>query len=355
MRALTFIMALIPAYFFVAGCAGRQTTEANVISADSLQVIDTPAVQLPDTVVKTTSVADPSWHEALQNERAAVTQPAKIAVPRGEVILSGKNASNSEPKTITKFNDPIRSKELLDGLEKAKSGDMKGALSDFSAAVIKNPKNYMAFFFLGKAKLEMNDREGALKDIEQSVTLFPNQVSANYYAGKIYFDKKEYSKALEAFTNALKARPDDAPSLDFRGVTKAMLGKHNEALTDYDAALKADPNYSTTYYNKGTSLAAIQKYDEAVTCFSEALKREANPKLCYINRGNCYVMLKNQQAAIEDYTKLVELDPKNSDAYLNRGTAYSLTGDHRMCEDWRKAASMGNAKAVASLKEYCGK
>ncbi len=66
-------------------------------------------------------------------------------------------------------------------------------------------------------------------------------------------------------------------------------------------------------------------------------------------------MLNNPKAAIDDYTKLIELDPKNSDAYFNRGTAYSMTGDNRMCDDWRKAASMGNSKAAASLQQNCGK
>ncbi len=154
MRNLTTLLAIAFFFTIMIGCSGKQASKMKDNASSSINLPDTTKGVVPDTVVKTTQQADPSWEEALKNQKAIVTQPSMQNPPKGEIVLSPKG-SGAPPMTITRLNDPNKSKELLDGLEKAKNGDMKGAIANFNDAISKNPRNYMAFFFRGKAKLEL--------------------------------------------------------------------------------------------------------------------------------------------------------------------------------------------------------
>ncbi|MEI6062520.1 MAG: hypothetical protein WCR72_17595, partial [Bacteroidota bacterium] len=57
-----------------------------------------------------------------------------------KVVAKPKNAPPA-------MGNPYRPKELLSGIEKAKNGDLKGAIMDFDSCIRKNYKNYNAYFY----------------------------------------------------------------------------------------------------------------------------------------------------------------------------------------------------------------
>ena len=58
--------------------------------------------------------------------------------------------------------------------------------------------------------------------------------------------------------------------------------------------------------------------------------------------------------AIDDYSQVIKINPKDSDALFNRAKAKKAIGDIKgACEDWRKAADLGDNDATKFLREHC--
>lgn len=344
---LTLLILMLAASMGFTSCKGDNK---NSVQADSL-IFDTGKIQLPDTTTNRLAMADSSW------ETAAKTYPKN---PQANQDTASGNSRNlkidklGKPKIapISKF-DPYRPQELKDGLEKARKGDLRGAIADFDLAIAKNYKNYNAYFYKAKALIELNEPQNALPNLDLAIENYPINPMFFYYRGKLYFDQGKIENAFADFDKAVSLKADFTDALNYRGVTKEMKGLHVEAIEDYNAALKANPNFATAYYNKGTSEAALEKYSDALASFTRCIELDPKKVMGFMNRGNCQVMLKDYKSAINDYTSAISLDPKNADAYFNRGAAYQYSGDKNSCKDWQRALSLGSKKASEALNKYC--
>jgi len=328
----------------------NETKKADASAADSLR-IDSAIVQLPDTTANRIAMADSSW------ETAAKSYPKQQPATKDTSNASGKNLKIDKlgkPKIAPLgFTDPYRPLELKEGLDKAKNGDLRGAIADFDLCIKKNYKNFNAYFYKAKALIELNEPLEALPNLDLAIEYNPTHPIFFYYRGKLYYDQGKPDKAYADFDKAVSLKPDFVDALNYRGVTKEVAGKHAEAIEDYDAAIKNNPGFATAYYNKGTSLAAMESYKEAIASFSKCLELDPKKTMGFMNRGNCYVMLKDYKSAISDYSAVIAIDPKNPDAYYNRGAAYQYSGSKNACNDWQKALSLGNKKAAELLNQYC--
>jgi len=57
---------------------------------------------------------------------------------------------------------------------------------------------------------------------------------------------------------------------------------------------------------------------------------------------------------MEDDTKSIELDSTNGYAYCNRAlTKLALNQKESACQDFKKAADLGNEQAKEEMKKYC--
>lgn len=337
-------------------CKGNSTPAGNEGSTDSMATLNQPDTSKSrvDQGSKASVIVDTNWSQAVKTistepakEKGAVQQPNKTQSPPVD-DKSGK----PKPKLVP-FVDPFRPQELKDGLKKAQDGDLKGAIVDFTAALKKNPKNYNAYFYRAKARIETGDAAGAMEDINNAIENKGDEAIYFYYRAKMYSDAGESTKAIIDFTRAIQWKHDFTDAWNYLGVEKAKLGLHKEAVNYYDSAIIYNPNYALCYYNKGTSQAALKDYTHAIESFSNSISLSPKHTMSYLNRGNCYVENKDFKSAMADFSKAIEIEPKNSDAYFNRGAAHYLSGDNLMCPDWRKAASLGNTKAKSMLEKYC--
>jgi tetratricopeptide (TPR) repeat protein len=337
--------------FTLFACGGKSAADLSSGINDSSELASKPdSTRRADSMQKVSVVTDTSWSEAAKT--IANETPANA----NKQLNNSNNIKEDPPKAIAsppKMINPYRPAELLDGLKKAQGGNLQGAIVDFTAAIKKNPKNYNAYFYRAKARVETGDNIGALEDINLAIENKGDEAIYYYYRGKLHSDAGESGKALIDFNQALNIRRNFTDALNYRGVEKAKLGKHKEAINDYDSAIISNPDYPVCYYNKGTSQAALGDYKGAIETFTKAISLDSKNKLSYLNRGNCFVQLTNYKSAIADYSLVIQVDPKNSDAYYNRGAAYFLQGDKMMCADWKMAAALGNAKAKSMLDKNC--
>ena len=108
---------------------------------------------------------------------------------------------------------------LNSGLDKAESGNLKGAIADWTKAIEMYPRYGIAYFNRGIAKHELGDLRGAIAD----------------------------------YTKAIEYDPNYASAYNNRGTAKERLKDHQGAISDYTKAIEIKPMYARAYFNRGTS------------------------------------------------------------------------------------------------------
>lgn len=335
---LSLFISLLAVTMGFTSCKGNSNNNTNKV--DSL-LVDSAIFAIPDTG-KQLKIADSSWAQAAKSltesmpaQQDTTKKPGKPALmPMGNM-------------------DPFRPQELLDGLNKAKIGDLRGAIVDFDKCITKFYKNHNAYFYKAKAYMELNEPANALSALNLAIQHNPNQPMYYYYRGKLYADNNNTGNAFADFDKAVSLNANFVDALNYRGVMYEIMGKHNEAIADYKAAITLKPDYATAYYNKGTSEASLELFKDAIASFTKCIELDPQKTMSFMNRGNCHVMINDYKSAISDYTKVISLNPENPDAYYNRGAAYQYAEDKKACDDWRKAQSLGNKRAEEMLSKFC--
>jgi tetratricopeptide (TPR) repeat protein len=342
----TLFMAIITALFITA-CGGQnnKTASDKVIMPGDSSVVTAE----PDTIQKG-GAATLAVPQSAQNESSTSSIP-----PGGTKtgLKAASKAINQPPFEKSFLVKPNRPQEVSDGLKLAIAGDMPGAIAKFDEAIIKNPKDGEAYYFRAKAEIELNQSEKAMSDLNHAIEQEQPQALYYYYRGKLFSDSGDQDMAIVDFNNAIKLKNDFPEAYNYRGVAKAILLKHKEAIEDYDIGIKQNPKLAILYYNKGTSEAALKNYQGAIVTFTKSIELDAALVKAYLNRGNCRLMTNDNDGAIADFDKVITINPKSAEAYFNRGYAKYFGKKDGMCDDWRKALSLGHKEAAKMLEENC--
>ncbi len=127
---------------------------------------------------------------------------------------------------------------LMDGIEKAKAGDLDGALEDFRSTFLYTKKNADVY----------------------------------YNIGLIYYYKKQNTLALEYLNKAIEIAPEHFDALNQRGIVLSLLNRNDDALEDFNNAIEVKPFDGQSYLNKGVVLLQKGENDEACGYFRKAFE-----------------------------------------------------------------------------------
>ena len=111
---------------------------------------------------------------------------------------------------------------------------------------------------------------------------------------------------------------------------------------------------------------AYQKWNEsndyygAIEEFTKAIEVDPNYIEAYYDRAFLRGMIKDYYGQIEDYTEIIKINPDFDDyywvtrAYSGRGKVrLYIDGLEAACEDWKKAADLGDKFDAEWFEEYC--
>lgn len=109
------------------------------------------------------------------------------------------------------------------------------------------------------------------------------------------------------------------------------------------------------FYNSGNEKYRQGYIQGAMADFTRAIELKPDYAKAYNNRAILFATeLKEFAAAFADFNRALEIDPGYSDAWLGRGTAFFLQNKRdSACENWRRAALMGNPRAERLIGSYC--
>jgi tetratricopeptide (TPR) repeat protein len=127
------------------------------------------------------------------------------------------------------------------GIEKAKNGDLDGAIADFDRAAELDPKNDAPYYNRAQAKRLKNDTAGAIADYTKAIELGSTNPAAYNNRGNARSETKDREGAIADYTRAIELKPDYARAYYNRAVLKKEKGDKAGATADFKRARKLDP------------------------------------------------------------------------------------------------------------------
>jgi tetratricopeptide (TPR) repeat protein len=138
----------------------------------------------------------------------------------------------------------FKSAEKIDlvnrGIEKAKKGDLDGAIADFSHAIELDPKDAIAYSNRAHAKRLKKDAAGALADCTRAIELDPKFAEAYFERGTLKGRNKDADGAIADLTRAIELKPDYAFAYYNRGIARKAKGDKAGADADFKSAAAAN-------------------------------------------------------------------------------------------------------------------
>lgn len=141
---------------------------------------------------------------------ALISMPSTFARPNSHL-------SNSHPTAVVYSGDEQSQEYLLNGIQKALSGDYSGAIEAYDLALQLAPTNAEAYYNRGVAYFSMGHPNNALKDFDRAITLTPSMAEAYGNRGTIRLQMGEHQSALSDFQKAadLFEQQDDPISASY--------------------------------------------------------------------------------------------------------------------------------------------
>jgi tetratricopeptide (TPR) repeat protein len=188
------------------------------------------------------------------------TREAKVKISFSHLIAvqikDETNAAESPPTTagpgsgglesaVTKSATPVSDESdgnlVNRGIEKAKSGDLDGAIADFNRAAELNPKDDAPYYNRAQAKWLKKDTAGAIADYTRAIELGSTNPAAYNNRGNARSENNDRDGAIADYTRAIELKPDYARAYYNRAVTKKDKGDAAGATADFKRARQLDP------------------------------------------------------------------------------------------------------------------
>ena len=146
------------------------------------------------------------------------------------------------------------------------------ALRDFSASLLRSPRNPGVLNNRGQCHFFKKDYLAALSDFGEALRLAPKHFVAMNNRALVHITLEQYPQALSDIRDALKLNPKYPEALLNRGVVHEKTGHSTKAIADYTAAIKIDKLYAAAYGNRAYSYRSTGRYSQAVADLRQAIK-----------------------------------------------------------------------------------
>ena len=232
-----------------------------------------------------------------------------------------------------------------------KQGKTQNAIKIAKQLIAKDPKNYIAHYYLGKAYLKENRTElavieyktvnenalfgegineltfrseysqlllkykqqnEALKNFLLLTKLDPQNAENFYQVGCIYEQQNRYDLALGFMQKCAMIDKKHAKAHAEIGLMLYRTKQFNEAKKEIDMAIKLSPETYTSYYYLGKILKDAKDLQGAIKAFEKAQRDPDLKQKAIIEHGSCYMIAGRIDNALVDFQRAIELDKDNS-------------------------------------------
>ncbi|CAM4078948.1 MULTISPECIES: tetratricopeptide repeat protein [Treponema] len=237
---------------------------------------------------------------------------------------------------LRKVNAPSK----VDSIQKLlKEGKIQAAQRVAKSIISRDPRNYLAHYWLGRSYLadrkqelafmeyktvnqnalfngeipelefrkqmaelysKFNQPQEALKEYLLLTKLEPQNAENDYNVGKIYESQGNTGLAMGFYQKAIAVDKKNAKAYSAVGYLLYRSKQYTEAKKSIEYAIKLSPETYSNYYYLGKILKEMQELPAAIKAFERSLRSPEFKQKSMIERGACYMMAgQNDQATIE--------------------------------------------------------
>ncbi len=223
--------------------------------------------------------------------------------------------------------------------KKFRSGDVAGALADYSSLIKENQKNEAAWYERGRIYNEQKKYLDAINDFTKVVELNPKSHRAYYLRGYTKYLTGDYRGAASDLTFSIDIYPSSALAFWYRAEAGIKLGDKKGACEDWDKA------YRLGYFE------ATEKIK--LNCMGILLSSNVAADE-FLRRGDAKLDHGDAEGALEEYAKARNLNPESGMILYSIGLAKIILKDNQgACEAWRKALELKSPEAQQMLRQHC--
>ncbi len=280
-----------------------------------------------------------------------------------------------------------------------KSGKASAAQRVAKAVLAKNPRDYVAHYWLGKAYLadnkqelafiefktvngnalfngdipelafrkemaqlylKFNQNEDALKEFLLLTKMEPRNADNFFNVGKLYEASNQLAPAHGFYQKAIALDKRNAEAHAALGYLFVRSKQYGDAKREIETAIKLSPNTFSSYYYLGKMYKETKDYPSAIKAFEKAQRDPELRQRTLIERGSCYMAVDQTENAIAEFEHAVK-SAKNEASQETLFARYFLASCYekthkieKAIEQWEAIAKRNkNFRDVSSkLNEY---
>ncbi len=135
-------------------------------------------------------------------------------------------------------------------LAKTMGGDHRGAIEDYTQALLNEQNNIEAYLNRGNARSALGDYKGAIEDYTQVLRLNPQDARAYLNRSNARREMRDYQGAIEDSNQVLRLGSKDASACVSRGLSGSESEAAPETVNDCDQVLLINPDDIAEKYNQ---------------------------------------------------------------------------------------------------------
>jgi tetratricopeptide (TPR) repeat protein len=344
--ALTLLLLSVATVLFIA-CQSKEVTSAKVyIQQDNW---DKAIEQLQQAVQLYPQDAEAHYFlgegYATRGEWALMVQEFDNSLAVGPKF-EPQIKSAREKYWVTNFNS---------GVNKVNASDIPGAIKQFKACLVIDPKRAEAYHNLGVTYIRADSMGQAIEAYQQLLEHQPNDSETIHALARLYFQQKEYQKVIDVEQKAQAINADDPESVANIAMAYDYLGEKEKAIAEYQNALAKNPTDKDLLFNLARLQYLNSEYDKAIELFQRVIAANPEDYDSNVNVGMSYLQMADglrkklveldhngqkvpedevakmksfYKSAIPFLEKATQLKPDEVNVWNNLGVAYVNAGDH---------------------------
>ena len=176
----------------------------------------------------------------------------------------------------------------------------------------------------------IEDYPDADKWFTKSAEWNPKDWQAWYYLGRTKYNENRFEEAIAAFNECLKLDPKNVKAEDNLGLCYAALGRSEEAITAYRTAIAWQSQSVTKYpgplLDLGSALIETNRTEEAVSYLVQAADISPADFTVHRELGKAYLRLNETKKAQAELEKAIQFAPENAPLHFMLGQVYRKQG-----------------------------
>jgi tetratricopeptide (TPR) repeat protein len=218
------------------------------------------------------------------------------------------------------------------GLALFKSGDLKGAILDFTPLLKSQPPSspeaQRITALLGLAHYGVGDYAAAVPYLRAAAMNDPQNLQFRLLLAHSCLSSRQFQCVLDVYHEILTLNAESAEADMLAGEALDEMRNHAAAIEQFRAAVKADPREPNVHFGLGYLLWTQNQFDEAAREFQAELENVPENAQALAFLADCDMQLNRSDEALPLVQKAIAIDPKLARAHLDLGILQSDAG-HR--------------------------